>query len=181
MQQLERRRIRPLQVLEDEEQGALRGESRQKLREIPQQSCLELGWITTRGGTSPLVMRERREKLRQVCHTTARQEREHTRLEAAEDRQQRVGQHGVRNAGLYGIRAPRRDREPALRRLLGDGGREPRLTDAAFAHEKDGASLARFRGGKRDAKTRHLADTSGERQLCERDGTIHVGGRRRWG
>ena len=77
MQHLQRRRIRPLQVLEHEKQRMLCGKARQKLREVPQETRLELGRISARGGRSAMIGVERGEQLHQLCRAAARQQREH--------------------------------------------------------------------------------------------------------
>src|SRR5262249_3159178 len=48
MQHLERRAVRPLQILEHEQQRLLRGETRTQPREIPEHTRLELGRISAR-------------------------------------------------------------------------------------------------------------------------------------
>ena len=57
-------------------------------------------------------------------------------------RKQRVGEHGVRNAALDGVRTTNRDGESTLRGLFGDRRHEMRLADPAFADDEKRAAVA---------------------------------------
>src|SRR4029078_13077477 len=118
VQHLERRAVGPLQVLEDDEQRTLRRQPRKELGKGPQQPRFELARIAARreraalSGDSTL---ERREELRALSRSATREQREHGRLHGAQQRQERVGEDGVRDACLDGISARSRARTDTRR------------------------------------------------------------------
>ncbi len=85
VQQLQRRRVRPLQVLQDDEERLLGGEASQKLREAPEQSSLELGRVGAGGGTVPFGRcTETWKEVREVRCATTRQHRHGCRIQLAD-------------------------------------------------------------------------------------------------
>ena len=100
----------------------------EELREVPEQSCFELGRITARGGDA----RRPPSSAGKSCTSSAVPPRVSSvstdGSTVRSTRKQRVREHGVRNAGFHGIRAADRNGESALRRLLG----ERRRRDAFF-------------------------------------------------
>lgn len=71
MEQLERRRIGPLEVFKDDAKWLLRGELAEQLRKIPLQSGLELRGIRVCRYTIPIAGRtESREEVRQLRDTS---------------------------------------------------------------------------------------------------------------
>src|SRR3954453_18890409 len=88
VEHLQRRAVSPLQILEDDEQRALRGKAREKLREVPEQTRLELRWIAARRCGRAVVAVERWKQLHQLRRATARQQCEDRRFERAKYRKQ---------------------------------------------------------------------------------------------
>jgi hypothetical protein len=93
---------------------------------------------------------------------------------SAKQGKQRVAEDGVWHAGLDGIRAPHRDGEAALCRLLDHRGRETRLPDAALAAENDGPAATLIRILERGRERRQLRFTPHERRGSS--GQSFVGG-----
>ena len=83
VQHFQRRGVRPLQVLENEEQRALCGKAREKLREVPEEARLELSRISARGRRGAMIRVERGEQLHQLRGAAAGQQREHRRVEGS--------------------------------------------------------------------------------------------------
>src|SRR6476620_9718097 len=78
VQQLERQRIGPVQVLEYDQQRRLLGIANEELQEGPEQSRLQLGRIANdnRRTTGRCIARQRREEQCQLCASATRQSRE---------------------------------------------------------------------------------------------------------
>ena len=98
VQHLERRAVGPLEILQHDQHRPLGREARQELGEVPEQARLELGRIAARRRRRLASAVERGKELHQLRRAAAREQREHGRLHGAQQRKERVGEHGVRNA-----------------------------------------------------------------------------------
>src|SRR4029079_16976723 len=141
VQQLERRRISPLQVLEDDEQRLLRGQAAEELSEVPQQPRLYLGWIAA--GTPALAIgcpAQIGKEVPEVRRRAAGENGERRRIHLLYHRKQRVREERVGDTGLHGVRAANRYVPSPFRGALRRCGGEARLADAAFADDENGPS-----------------------------------------
>ena len=136
MQELERGRVRPLQVLEDDEQRTSRREAAKKLTEAPQQARLELRRVASHLCARNAAHIERREETGELPLAATREHRERRLVHGLERRQQRVREQRVRHAGFDRIRSSDRGRPAAAQRRVHDGVREPGLADPAVASKE---------------------------------------------
>src|SRR5690348_12040829 len=140
-----------------------RRESRQKLREVPEQSSSELRGIAAhrRGDERTIARREGRKELHELGIAASREHGEHCRIEPAQEWEKSVSEHGIRHAGLYWIGAPHGDGEASLRRLFDQRAGETGLPDAALAGENDRPAATLIRALQRGRKRRQLRLTTG--------------------
>ena len=157
MEHLERRAVRPLQILQHDQHRTLGREPRQELRQVPEQPSLQLRRVAAgnRGRLSTVL--ESGKELDQFRRSASREESEHRRLDGTQQRQQRVGEHGVRNTRLDGVCATDGDGEPALACLLDERFDEVRLSNAALTNEEErsprsGVGVAQRRGERREVR-----------------------------
>ena len=142
MQERERRRVRPVQVLRHDEDGRALGQPLHELGEAPEQPGLRFGGV-------PVLQRVVRgaqggEELAQVAGGTPREHGEGGVVIRPEDREERVREEAVRHPGLHGIGAPRRHRPAAVARLLLHRGRDARLPDPRLTGDEDHGLHAAF-------------------------------------
>ena len=161
VEHLERRAVGPLKILQHDQHRPLDREARQELRQVPEQPCLQLRRIASRRRRRLSAILERGKELHQLRGSAAGEQREHRRLHGAQQRKQRVGEYGVRNARLDGIGAANGDGEPALRRLFGERVHQVGLADPAFADDEErspcaGVGVAQRRGER--GKVRRASD-----------------------
>jgi len=146
VKQLERRRVRPMKVLEDDEERLLRRQASEKLGEVPEQACFQLGRIGAgRGALTLSRCAQARKKVAELRRSSARENRERPRLEFPDQREQRIREERVRDSRLHRIRAPNRDTPAPFGGAVRGCGGKPGLSDSTFTDQKDRATRA-FRG-----------------------------------
>jgi hypothetical protein len=134
-----------VQILEDEQQWSLLREPRQELREIPEETRLELTPLLARAPNGGFARREQREEMRQLGHGPAREHRESARVQRAKQRYQRVGEQGVGHPDFDRVGASDRDQPSAFGGALRGREREPRFALAALPLEKERGAPPLFR------------------------------------
>src|ERR1044071_4938136 len=104
MEKLQRRSVGPVQVFQNDQKRLLCSKLSQQLREIPLQSCLELGCIGARRHAIAIAWGSQcREKVRQLAKTSSCEKSEPARIHVPEERHKCVRKESVRNACLYSV------------------------------------------------------------------------------
>ena len=100
MQQLERRAVGPLEVLQHEQDRPLRGELAEELGEAPVQPRLHVAPVS-RVAAACVAVANAGQMLASVAAVAAREHRERRRRQTAQHGGERVGEHRVRHARLH--------------------------------------------------------------------------------
>jgi hypothetical protein len=134
VQQLERRRVGPLNVLEDDEQWALRRKTPEELTEVPEQSRLQVGGVAARGARVGSQI-ERRKPTSELRLTAARHHSERGRIHCFERRHQRISEERVQDYRFPPERAS--DGRGPLDVLAHDRVGQAGLADTTFTGNED--------------------------------------------
>ena len=165
VQQLERRRVGPLQVVEHEQERLARREAAQQLKERPVQPRLRLGGALAALGALAARRRERAgEDVRELGARAAREDRQRGRVEPAEHRAEGVGEHRVRHPRFHGVGPPLGHGEAAPLRRGGRGACQPRLAHPSLADEEHRVGSAPFGRGQRRLDASQLVRAADQRR-----------------
>jgi hypothetical protein len=134
VQQLQRGRVAPLQVVGDEQERRAGRERVDELRAGPEEARLELSWIG--GVVRPARRLERGKDRRQRVRAAARDPVEQRRVQRCHERPEHVADEEVRDVALDRVRGRRRHPEAALAGNTGELHGDAALSDAALADDE---------------------------------------------
>ena len=138
MQQLERRGVGPLQILEHDEERLLARQTPEELGKVPQQTRLDLRRISA--GSCSIALSNCSEigkQLPEIRGAAPRQHRQGSGIQLSDEGQQGIREQSVRYARLDRIGATDGNIPAALGRTFGSGGGKTRLADSTFPHNED--------------------------------------------
>src|SRR5688500_4659921 len=146
MQELERRCIGPLEILEHDAERLFCRETTSEIHEAREEPRLEFGCIDRRAQSlASLSIAERGEKNAELVAVAAREDVERGGLETLEKRQEGIGEQRVGNSGLHRVRPADEDRPSIGRRPLRHFHEQSRLPYTTFSADEECSALAFLR------------------------------------
>ena len=167
VEQLERGRIGPVQVVEHDEQGAARGQRLEELRERPAELEVRVRRARRGIGAGDAGTEQGEEHLEFRLRAPG-EDRQRLLPELLEGGEQRVGEERVGHARLDGVRTPGGDRQPQPPRLLRHGSGQAALAHAPLAGEEDGPAPAVSGMPEQALQTRQVVGAPHEGEAYQR-------------